>query len=117
MSSLLNDLHWTSLQQERRTLIDLTLFYKIQYNLDLPFPKEISRNISYTGKSLFGISRLSLQVIVFWPLHTLMEQSLMSSDAVLTALKLKLEHCLSIKLVFLYPLSLISLTTYYLPVD
>ena len=51
VSSLINKLNWSSLQ-ERRTIIDLSLFYKIQYNLvALPFPSELSLNTSCTRKS------------------------------------------------------------------
>ena len=51
VSSLINELNWLLLQ-ERRTLIDLTLFYKIQYNLVLlPFPNDLTLNTSCTRKS------------------------------------------------------------------
>ena len=51
MSSLINELNWLLLQ-ERRTLIDLTLFYKIQYNLViLSFPNDLTLNTSCTRKS------------------------------------------------------------------
>ena len=51
MSSLIDELNWLLLQ-ERRTLIDLTLFYKIHYNLVLlPFPNDLTLNTSYTRKS------------------------------------------------------------------
>ena len=51
MSSLINELNWLLLQ-ERRTLIDLTLFYKIQYNLFLfPFSNDLNLNTSCTRKS------------------------------------------------------------------
>ena len=51
VSSLINELNWLLLQ-EWRTLIDLTLFYNIQYNLVLlPFTNDLTRNTSCTRKS------------------------------------------------------------------
>ena len=44
VSSLINKLNWSSLQ-ECRTIIDLLLFYEIQYDLvALPFPSELHLN-------------------------------------------------------------------------
>ena len=51
LRSLINEQNWL-LIQERSTLIDLTLFYKIQYNLVLlPFPNDLTVNTSCTRKS------------------------------------------------------------------
>jgi len=50
VTTLLDELHWNSLQ-ERKTMIDLSLFYKIQFKLvRLHFPDDMSLNTSRTRK-------------------------------------------------------------------
>ena len=65
VSSLINELNWFLLH-ERRTLIYLTLFYKIQYNLVLlPFPNDLTLNTSCTRKSHNTSTGRSFSVFMF----------------------------------------------------